>query len=194
MRKACYIIFITILFCGVNAAFATENAVDKGSMLIAGAASAGFSSASGDLWENADGDAITVISLYPSAMYFFMPNFAVGATVGFMNSSQGDASISSMMLGPKVAYFFSLTDSKIHPFLAASGGYSSYSVENGEKMTQDGFEFSGMGGALFMVGDHMGFTGEVVVTYESLAWEDEDSETGMTIGVRLGVVGFIFSE
>jgi hypothetical protein len=195
MKKACYIIFVSFLLVGVNIAFAAENAVDKGSFLLAGASGASFASASGDLWENEEGDGQTMFSFHPTAMYFFMPNFAVGATVGFQNLSQGDDSITEMMFGPKVAYFFTLTDSNIHPFLAASGGYYSRTLdESGDECTLDGFQFSGMGGAVFMLGDHVGLTGEVVVTHSSLAWEDEDSESGMSFGVRVGVLGFIFSE
>ncbi len=196
MWKTCYVTLLAILFLSVNVALATESATDKGSILVSGTAHAGFSTQSGDLYENNDGDGQTTISFYPSGMYFFMPNLAIGGTVGFENRSWGDWSETTISIGPKVAYFFNLDSSPIHPYVAGSFRYMSCSWDTGTTDgTDDGFAFSGSGGAMLMVGDHVGLTGEVVFTQTSITYEGADeSISGTTIGVRFGVIGFIFSE
>jgi hypothetical protein len=196
MKKACYIIFITILLCGINFAVATGGATDKGSILVYGMTSAGFTSSSGDLYENSDGDAQTTISFYPAGMYFFMPNLAIGGAVDFTNWSWGDFSETDICIGPAVAYFFNMNGSSIQPYVGGSFGYLSRSWDNGTADgTDDGFSFTGMGGAVFMAGDHVGFSGQVFFKQTSITPDGaDDSVSGTTFGVRFGVLGFIFSE
>jgi hypothetical protein len=196
MKRACYIIFITVLLCGVSFAVASGGPVDKGSILVLGMTSAGFASESGDLYENMDGDGLTSISFYPAGLYFFMPNLAIGASVDICNESQGDWSTTDITIGPEVAYFFNLEGSSIIPYVGASFGYMSDSWDDGtDNGTDDGFSFTGMGGAVLMAGNHVGFSGQLYVSQTSITFEGADeSVSGTTFGVRFGVMGFIFSE
>ena len=196
MRKACYIFFITILLCGINVAVATGGATDKGSCLVYGMTNAGFASASGDLYENSEGDGQTAISFSPAGMHFFMPNLAIGGALDFLYWSQGDYSTTDICVGPAVAYFFGMNGSAIRPYVGGAFGYLRQSWDDGtDDGTDDGFSFTGMGGAVFMAGDHLGFSGQVFVRQTSITAEGaDDSVSGTTFGVRFGVLGFIFSE
>lgn len=196
MKKACYIISITILLCGINVAVATGGPTDKGSCLVYGMTNAGFASNSGDLYENEEGDALTAISFSPAGMHFFMPNLAIGAALDFLYSSQGDYSTTEICVGPAVAYFFGMNGSAIRPYVGGAFGYLRNSRDDGtDDATDDGFSFTGMGGAVFMAGDHLGFSGQVFVKQTSITREGaDDSVSGTTFGVRFGVLGFIFSE
>jgi hypothetical protein len=196
MRKACYIIFITVVLCGINAAVATGGATDKGSILVYGMSSAGFASSSGDLFENSEGDNRTDIGFNPAGMYFFMPNLGIGGALDLLYWSQGDYNTTEICIGPAVAYFFNTKGSSIRPYVGGSFGYLSRSWDTGtDDGTDDGFSFTGMGGAVFMAGDHLGFSGQLFYRYTSITFEgDDDSIDGSTIGVRFGVLGFIFSE
>lgn len=197
MKKACYIIFITILLCGINVAVATGGPTDKGSCLVYGMTNAGFTASSGDLYEEGeDNDTPTTISFNPAGMHFFMDNLAIGAALEFLYTSQGDETTTGICVGPAVAYFFGMNGSAIRPYVGGAFGYLRESWDTGTTDgTDDGFSFTGMGGAVFMAGDHLGFSGQVFVKQTSITAEGaDDSVSGTTFGVRFGVLGFIFSE
>ena len=70
-------------------AFAQSSPIDKGAMQLGGDIS--FSSASGDLYENGNGDGETLIMVSPNMGYFVIPNLEIGGQLTYGSDSQGDA-------------------------------------------------------------------------------------------------------
>ena len=93
-------------------------AVDKGSIGFGGGL--GYVSMTGDLYEDVNGDGMTVISISPNLLYFVVPNIGIGVQFGYTSTSWGDVSWSTFGVGPQIAYFIGDADQSIFPFISAS--------------------------------------------------------------------------
>lgn len=97
---------------------------------MSGGTTLGFESASGDLYENAAGDARTSIGLSTGVGYFVMRGLNIGAMVAFESESQGDRSESTFGIGPQLNYMF-VGNGRLVPYLGAAFLFSSMNADNG---------------------------------------------------------------
>jgi len=172
-------------------------AIDKGSMAIGGTAS--FSMSGGDLYKDADDNSETSFSLAPMALYFVIPNLAVGGEVSFGRDSQGDYSNTSYGIGPKVLYAFGKQESMTYPYLSAGFGYLSHTTNNTYNDVEyesktTGTSIKVAGGVFLMPGQqHLGINIEAGYVMDSLKGDEDNAESvsGNQIVVNVGLIGFL---
>lgn len=202
MIRLVLIILASLLLMAASV-FAQGSPIDKGTFQLGG--SIGFASASGDLYENADGDGQTAILVNPRVGYFVIPNLMAGAEIGFTSMSHGDATFSQISIGPAVAYYFDLDKAntepkgKIYPYLGISFTYNQITTNSGASGAEDNkwtnTTFSVGGGAAYMLSGAVGIFAEVGYDMDSSKKTDpteEDSESGAVIGFMIGVTSFIY--
>ena len=80
-----------------------QDALMKGAWDLGGSFS--FSSSSGDLYENSDGDALSSFTFSPDLGYFVIDHLSIGALLSYGSMSQGDWKLSSFMFGPGINYY-----------------------------------------------------------------------------------------
>lgn len=163
-----------------------SQATQNGATLIGGTLS--FASQGGDLYEGFDDDRLTTIMLSPTLFYFVAPGFALGANLAFTRLAQGDASFTTLGIGPTAGVFFD-SGSKAIPFFAGGVNYIS--------LGSDGEDESGLGanfgGGVLIRQDHLAFSIEVTYVYERFKPEGfDESITGNTIFVGIGLAGFLY--
>lgn len=191
MKKVITTLF-ALLVC-VSFVFAQGGPVDKGSNIIAG--SIGFTTASGDLYENAAGDGQTAFSIVPSYWRFLIDQLAVGVRLGYMSTSQGDNKDSQLSIGPHVSYFFKLTNEKMFPFVTAAFTYNTHGMEwTGGDQNGSGTTFAIEAGLGYALGDHYAVLPQVGYYMDSFKWDvtDAESNSGSRIMVSIGLAGFIY--
>ena len=163
--------------------------VQKTTWILQGNAS--FSSSSGDLYGD---DAITTITLAPTIHYAIIDKLAIGGTLNFGSSSQGDFSSSSFMLGPSMRYFFGGDQEKhmggINPYVGGGIMLRSESFDDGNpatnEETQSGSAIQLLGGVAFYLSNTVALTPELSVNLESM-----EGESGTTIMLGVGLAGFL---
>lgn len=180
-----FLLLLVALLIAPNV-LAQSYAIDKGSYLLGGTVS--FSSEGGDdiLY---GGERVSTLTLNPSFAYFVTSGLALGADVLYSSASSGGASITSLGLGPNLAYFFGGPTSSAYPFISAGIAYTSTDVG----VTLSGFGADVSGGVTFMVARNVGLTAEAFFQTSSLSADELDDSFGMnTFGLRGGVTAFIF--
>ena len=103
-----------------------NNALEKGSLKVAGAGSLMSSG------RDAADTRSTRASIDASVSYFVRSGLAVGASLGLGYTSQGEASASSMSLGPQATLYFGGQDAELHPYLSALVGLGRRAVSQGD--------------------------------------------------------------
>jgi len=184
-------------------AYAQTGPIDKGSIMLGGGFQ--YTSASGDLYENFDGDGPTTMIFSPSFGYFFIPSLAFGIDMDLTSTSLGDYSMSDMGVGPTVMYFFDLkkdekdSKGKIYPYVGAGFYYVTSTMDSGdpdsEEAKKSGTRIVAAGGATFMLSSAVGAYGELFYSADSEKHTDPietDSESGSKLGFEVGVRAFIF--
>ena len=182
MRKA-IVLCITVMFLiPVVLVAQPEFATDKGSMMIGGSAS--FQSSGGDVRGD---DRLSVITLDTKIMHFIAQNLGIGGSVQFINQSQGDESLTYIMIGPTVAYYFGAADKKILPFVRGTFLYGNLSDEYSETIIKFGAGFT------YMISTAIGLTSEAYYQLENYSPDGGgDSVSGNTFGIELGISAFIY--
>lgn len=152
---------------------------------------AAFSSSSGDLYGD---DALTVISLAPTAHYTFMDKLALGGKLDLTSRSHGDVSNTSLMIGPSARYFFGKDKDphtgSFNPYLGAAVLLRSMSFDDGNPATneesQSGSAIQLAGGLAFYLSNTFAITPELSFNLESM-----EGESGTTIMLGIGLAGFL---
>jgi hypothetical protein len=197
MRKT-LLILVTFLLL-TRTAFGAEYPVDKGSTVISGGFS--FANASGNLYEDSEGDAARALSFAPSVLSFVVPNLALGGNVAFSWESQGDVSMTTLAIGPKIGYFVGQSNSKTYPYFGMGFNYlrNTFEVEysgwGGREKTEytiSGTRFFFGAGLYNMVGSHLAIGFEGTYNLDTLKPEDGKSESGSIFLVTVTLAGFIF--
>jgi hypothetical protein len=153
-----------------------------------------FQSMSGDLYENSDGDAMTVFQLSPSAtMFIGFPGLAVGGTLNFANGSQGDFSSNTWGIGPIVQYYFGADqDKEFYPFVSGAFIYTSMTTDDGTnevEATQTRIRLSG--GGLYLLNNNVGLNAQLTFDMDSMTPDGGDAIDGNVFGVEVGFSIFI---
>ena len=165
------------------------------STLLAGGVS--FSSAGGELNEDASGRRLTIFQLTPTAMRFVSRGFAIGGSVSLMSLAQGTTSASSLGIGPRVAYFFgprvpaASARGSVYPYVGLTLFWTHMSVDDGfADFTASGVATDVGAGLAYMVSESVGLMAEAGYRLQSLK-ADGQSLTGNQFNLMLGIAGFL---
>jgi hypothetical protein len=190
MKKILFFMMFSTLFC--SPVSGGEYAVDKGSNMFG--ITAGLINASGDLYEEEDGNSSTTLLLMPSMAHFFVPKFGFGGDLLLLHSKQGDEGISTLGLGPKVMFFFGGKDSKSYPYLTLGFYYVRNTIDYGKyDVTDSGTRFKFGGGASIMISSHLGLLMEASYNMDNLKREGaKKSRSGNMLIISMGLAGFTF--
>jgi hypothetical protein len=186
------LLVVLVLCLVVGTAFSQDFAVDKKAWIISGAVE--FSSSSGDLYENSDGDAITEIAFGPAADYFVAPNIFVGGMISYVSWSRGDVSTSAIGIGPEVGYAFGNGVVNVFPFAKAGFLYLSESVDWGDDTDKvTGSDITITLGVILPVKQHIGIIPQLSYHIQTMKgdWEGAESEDGTIIRVGVGIAGLV---
>lgn len=183
-RPMRYLPLVLATFLLVPSALAQDYAIDKGSYLLDGALS--FSSQGGD----GTGDRASSFTVSPAFAYFVSPGLALGGSLGFQRSSQGESSASLIRVGPNLSYYFGQPMSKTYPFVSAEVGYSRLSADFGDSSrsgSASGYQLGVSGGLSYMIARNVGLTGALFFQRETI-----DSDSADAFGFQGSVTAFIF--
>jgi outer membrane protein W len=104
--------------------------------------------------------------------------------------AQGDASMSTIGIGPTVGYAFGKKESKSNPYIAA--GIQLYSLGS-DGDTTSGTDISIGAGMIISIKEHFGLIIEVGYHFQNLkneAWPE--SISGNIFGISIGIAGLLF--
>ena len=188
MSKSLPTLLVSVLLALPTSATAQAYAVDRGSVVLGGTVS--WSSSGGDLYENVDGDRYTSLLLSPRVLYFVAPGLGIGGDLYVESASQGDEDVTTIAVGPAIAYFFGSPESTAYPFV---GGFVGYGTTSTSGIDGSGLAFGATVGVAFMLSDAVAVTagGSYGVVNMNIDQLDE-SFGGNTIGLELGVEAFLF--
>ena len=182
------ILMCLCMIIGTTGVFSQEFALDKGSLLITGTGS--FSTSGGDLYKSADNKRLNSIAVIPSVNYFIYPNVFAGLGFAYDRTSQGDASATTIGVGPRVGYVNGDKDSKVLPFFDWGVDYNSSKIDD---QTISGLSVVIGGGVIVLGSENMGLVVEATWNVAEMKAKDADSpETGNAVTIGIGIAGFIF--
>jgi len=187
-----FVFFVVIFALIPSICLGAEYALDKGSNMFG--VTAGLINASGDLYEDQDGNSSTTILIMPSWARFFVPNFGFGGDLLLLHSKQGDKGTSTLGLGPKAMFFFGGPGSKSYPYFTFGLYYVRNTIDYGRyDYTTSGIRFKFGGGATIMIARHLGLLMEASYNLDSLKPEGaKKSESGNMLIISMGLTGFTF--
>jgi len=184
-----FVLFFTLI---PSICLGAEYALDKGSNMFG--ITAGLINASGDLYENQEGNSSTTLLIMPSMAHFFVPNFGFGGDLLLLRSKQGDQGVSTLGLGPKAVFFFGGKDSRSYPYLTLGFYYVRNTIDYGTyDYTVSGTRFKFGGGVNIMIATHLGLLMEASYNLDNLKPERaKKSKSGNMLIVSMGLAGFAF--
>ena len=188
-------LFTSSLFILLILAFSVQaSKLGEGRKQVGGTVA--FSSSSGDLYENGDGDGQTTFGLNPFlTMFVGPPGLAVGAELDFSNTSQGDVSLSGWGIGPMVQYYIGAGEDKdMYPFVSAAFIYQSMTYDNGVSETDVTMTTIRLaGGILYFLNNNVGIHGQVSYDMDSQEVDVSGAKAvdGSVLGVEVGFSIFI---
>jgi hypothetical protein len=181
MTRSILIVICTLSLLTAGAVGALAQ-TDKGGLVFMGTAA--FTTSSGDLY---GGSSLTTLELSPRAYYFVADQVGVGGRLGFVNASTSGLSTTSIAFGPDAVYFFKTSSDNLLPFAGAGLFITSASISNGHSSSASGFTFSLHGGLAYLLKEHLAIFPEL-----SLDLQNQDSNSGTTIMLGVGLAGFLY--
>ena len=197
MKK--FILFAVIFILSGSLCLGAEYPMDKGATMIEGSFS--FSSSTGKLFEDYEGNALTLIAIGSSMMEFAVPNFALGANLTLLYGKQGDASFTSLGIGPKFLYAVGDRYAKTYPYVGVGFNYVrntetyvtyGYYSKRTEEYTISGTSFTFEAGAIVMLESHVGLVLKGSFSLTTLKPEDGRSASGNIFMLGVGLTNFMF--
>ncbi len=127
----------------------------------------------------------TVVTVSPTAGYFFVENFAAGANVNFSTSKVGDINTTSIGVGPFARYYFGTMNAR--PFAHADFGVRSTKskIGAGQARTESGSNYFLGGGLAAFINRNVAIEG--LVGYRHTALRDEEGSGGLNLRVGFQV-------
>jgi len=154
----------------------TYNAVNKGSVLIAGGISIRNTVNAPQEW------ASNAVNVNPRLMYFVAQNLALGADLNLYIFDH----VSTMFefgLGPRLGYYFNKPDARAHPFVEMGLSYRTRNAGNGA-LGGAGVDVSA--GIVTMIGSSWGTEAKIGYLWESLGQSGHGYSDGVfTVGAGL---------
>jgi hypothetical protein len=160
-------------------------ALSQGSLIVGG--SAGL-----DVTDTGEGDNVTSIAITPHVERFVRDGLAVGGDVLLGRSSQGDASLTTVGVGPVVAYYFGDEDTT-HPFVRGGVRWLHASSDfGGGSSSQSTTGLHASAGLLLLLSDAVGV--ETALYWEHNRYKPDGGSTFNTdrYGLKAGVSAFVF--
>jgi len=187
-----FVFFVLLLTLIPSICFGVEYTLDKGSNMFG--ITAGLINASGDLYEDEEGNSSTTLLIMPSLAHFFVPKFGFGGDLLLLHSKQGDEGTSTLGLGPKAMFFFGGKDSKSYPYITLGFYYVRNTIDYGKyDQTDSGTRFKFGGGVSIMIATHLGLLMEASYNLDNLKREGaKKSRSGNMLIVSMGLAGFTF--
>lgn len=208
LRRFLIAIFALPLLLGSQLVVAQKSPIDQGVFGLDGTVS--LRSQGGDIYsaEGSD-DRQTTASIEPAGFYFITPGFAVGGQLRLARSSQDVATSTTFGIGPTALYYFGEPDTEVFPFVGAnllllrrSSSVDLGSVDLGsgigpvdlgeEDIALTGLAFDIQAGFTYMLARNVGVTTAAFFLYERLGGDIEETLSGNTVGVQVGITAFIF--
>lgn len=184
-----------LIFCsGLFLNFAAQQyAIDKKATIISGMGI--FSSQSGDLFEDTNGNGYTTVTFNPTVNHFVTKNFFLGGGFEISTESQGTYHSNAIGIGPQLGYALGGPNSLVYPYLDLG---ISYYLMNADYGMNDNYHISGSDiafgfGVIVPVKSHIGLIFEG--GYHSINLKDKDSNqsySGNIFSLGLGVAGLLF--
>lgn len=127
----------------------------------------------------------TLVTVNPSAGYFFIENFAAGANVGFTTSKVGDIKSTAVSVGPFARYYFGTMN--VRPFAHADLGFTSAKTKLAAQnsRTETGSNYFLGGGLAAFINRNVAIEG--LVGYRHTALKDEEGSGGFNLRVGFQV-------
>jgi hypothetical protein len=181
------------------AAFGAQHPFERGSTIFT--FTAGFLSASDELYESYEGKAFAAILLMPSVTYFFVSRIGVGGDMLLFLTGQEDNKSTTLGAGPKMMFTFGSEEAKCYPYLTMGFYFIRHDMEYDNLFSlYDDIDITLTGwrgkigiGTNYMLTRHLGLTLEGSYNTDSLELEDGgDVKTGEMFIVTLGFTGFFF--
>lgn len=184
MKKA---IFISLcLIISTSCLFSQQYALDKGSIMLSGAAN--FTKYSGAYFKDTEGTGTNLLSLSTSGHYFIIPNLILGVGIDYARLSQRESVFTTINAGPNLGYALGGPESKIFPYIITGYRYNLY--EDVVDLTGNDL-FLGIG-AILLGSDHIGLDLNVTYHMVDLKPDEGDSQSGNVFSIGCGIAGFIF--
>lgn len=178
--------------CGI--VYGAGSPIDKGSLIVGGGAA--FSSMGGELYEDGNGDGVTILLLAPEVGTFVAPNVAISAQLVYGSVSFGDDKISAVGIGPRIRYYFGqpqpsgLVKGTTYPYMTASFLWGQLDVDDDDGYSLTSYSFGG--GITYMMANSVGLFGEINFRNDSIKEDDYESESGSSLGIWAGFTLFIW--
>jgi hypothetical protein len=162
---------------------------------------AGFLSASDELYESYQGKAFSAILLMPSVTYFLVPRIGVGGDMLLFLTGQEDNKSTTLGVGPKMLFTFGSEEAKCYPYVTMGFYFIRHDMEYDNLFfLYDDIDVTLMGwrgkigiGTNYMLTRHLGITLEGSYNVDSLELEDGgDIKNGEMFIVTLGLTGFFY--
>jgi hypothetical protein len=203
IRIAGVAVLCSFLVSGLSSA--QDHPIDPGVFGLDGTVS--FRSQGGDIY-SVEGDRQTTASIEPAGFYFIAPGVAVGGQLRLARSSQDVATSTTLGIGPSALYYFGEPDAEVLPFVGAnllllrqSTTVDLGSVDIGfgdpvelgeEDITLTGLAFDIQAGFTYMLARNVGVTTAAFFLYERLGGDTDETLSGNTVGVQVGITAFVF--
>lgn len=205
--------FLFLFFFIQSKTYSQEFPTDTGSKLIFG--NIVFSSAGGDLYENADEDRVSSFTATPSFSFFVSPGLAIGGKGLYSYSGQGKNSETTFGIGPHIIYFFNAGEKpeKIsgttYFYTGAAFMYLHNVIEeefelydymgfptndtDTDEYSTSGFAVSFGLGIIHMMSNSVGLDFELGYEIDSITPESADeSISGNKINLLVGIIAFLY--
>jgi hypothetical protein len=176
---------------GIDSHHDLAPAISQGSWEVGGGFH--YSTKSGDLYENDEGDSQTEFTFAPIFGYFIMDRLAIGAEIEYESESQGDESGSVIGFGPRVAYYIPVHLGIGHPFAEVVYLFQSSKHDDGYHESTSDFTAMVLGlGYDVPLNEHVGLFGLLHYDIDTFKPEHGGSVSGNDLGFKLGLQVFLF--
>jgi len=182
-----------MVFCA-GVASGAGSAIDKGSVIIGGGAA--FSSLGGDLYEDGDGNGVTILLFAPECGAFVTSHLALSGQLIIGQLKRGDDKLYAIGVGPRLRYYFGQKSQSgslkgtTYPYLTGAFVWGQYNDEDNDKHTATAFSFGG--GITHMMANSVGLFAEVNYRADKFKQADKDSESGTSINLMAGFTLFLW--
>ncbi len=149
-----------------------------------------FASASGDAYENENGDSMTAFDLGATLFHFMTDFVAIGLGASYDRVGQGDHSASTLGVGPQVGVYFNddWSERTAHPFVRGGWAYGKETWDDGDNsVSETSSTFFFGGGVLSMFTDTVGIFLQGTYTMDTVSPEEGDSVKGSHLLFGAGV-------
>jgi hypothetical protein len=169
-----------LMLSSAAAVSAQPAALGAGSMLIGGTASVRMDRiGENDTWQ---------ATLLPRVEYFVSRGLSAGGQAGVTYVRQGEASASTVSVGPAVTYYF-VGGGTVHPYLRGAANLARTSLSQSDASVSL-WRWTGAAGVLLLLNEAVGLDAQLLVSRADS--DARNSEAVTTVGLVLGISAFVF--